>query len=93
MATDRKSITFVKDPSAVLDYGFKWTDWLNGDTITTSTWTVSAGLTKGADDVVGGVTSVWLSGGTQDVYTVTNTVVTQAGRTDERSFTVRVQER
>lgn len=40
-----------KDPSAVKDYGVKWSDWLlrEGDEINTSTWTVEEGLEQGID--------------------------------------------
>lgn len=90
-------VTYTKDPSAVLDYGFDWRAWLESagnDTIDTSTWTVDTGLTVNASTVSGGVSVVWLSGGTVGVnYTVTNRIVTAGGRTDERSLTVLVRQR
>lgn len=87
---------YLKDPNAVLDYGFDWgTDgWLGADTIATSTWTVPAGLTSEATTNTATTATVWLSGGTAgQVYEVTNRIVTAAGRTDERSFTIRVENR
>jgi hypothetical protein len=88
----------IKDPAAELDYGFDWaTDgWLaTGETVTTSTWTVAAGLVQAASGISAGkVTTVWLSGGVAGTdYTVTNRIVTSGGRTDERSLTIRVRQR
>lgn len=38
--------------------------------------------------------TVWLSGGTAgQIYTVTNRITTAAGRTEDRSFAIRVEER
>lgn len=84
-----------KDPSGVLDYSFDWaTNWLGADTISTSTWTVPAGIVKDSDSDSSGVTTVWLSGGTPGTqYTITNTIVTAAGRTEERSVIINVKQR
>lgn len=84
-----------KDPSAILDYGFEWEDWLDGDTISTSSWTVSpSGLTASPNTKTSNTTTVWLSGGTVgSTYQLTNTVVTAAGRTDQRTMLVAVQDR
>jgi hypothetical protein len=88
----------IKDPAAELDYGFDWgmDGWLaTGETITTSTWTVAAGLTQTSSGISGGkVATVWLSGGVAGTdYLVTNRIVTDGGRTDERSLTIRVRQR
>jgi len=84
-----------KDPSSILDYGFDWTDWLAGDTITTSAWSVSpAGLTAVTNSKNGGVTTVWLSGGTVgQTYQVVNSVITALGRIDQRTLLVAIQDR
>ena len=87
-------MTFTKDPNAVLDYSVDWSRWLDGDTIATSVWTVPAGLTKVSDTNTTTKTTVWLSGGTADQsYTVTNRITTTGGRTEDRSFIVKVEER
>ena len=87
-------MTFTKDPNAVLDYSVDWAKWLDGDTIATSVWTVPAGLTKVSDTNTTTKTTVWLSGGTADQsYTVTNRITTTGGRTEDRSFIVKVEER
>jgi hypothetical protein len=87
-------MTFTKDPNAVLDYSVDWSRWLAGDEISTSEWIVPAGLTKITDTMTTTKTTVWLSGGTADQsYTVTNRIVTTGGRTEDRSFVVKVEER
>lgn len=90
---------FDKDPAAVLDYGIDWDDeddpWLaSGETITASAWTVATGITKDSDSFSDTVTTVWLSGGTAgEEYDIKNTITTSAGRTDERTLTVKVDQR
>ncbi|MBI2818111.1 MAG: hypothetical protein HYX72_14345 [Acidobacteria bacterium] len=85
---------FTKDPEATLDYAVDWTRWLSGDTIQTSEWTVPAGLTQVNASNTTTKATIWLSGGTAgQSYTVTNRITTAAGRTDERSITIRVQDR
>jgi hypothetical protein len=87
-------MTFTKDPNAVLDYSIDWTRWLAGDQIAAGEWIVPSGLTKMADSKTSTSATVWLSGGTADQsYIVTNRITTAAGRTEDRSFTIRVEER
>lgn len=82
---------FYKDPSAVLDYTIDWSDWLDTDTISTSSWTVPSGITQSAETETTTTATVWLSGGTADnVYEVTNTITTAAGRTDQRTLIIHV---
>jgi len=86
--------TFVKDPSAVLDYTVDWSDWLDTDTIATSEWTVPSGITKDSDTNTDTTATVWLSGGTAgENYSVTNTITTAGGRTDQRTIHIQVRER
>jgi hypothetical protein len=89
-------MSFVKDPAAELDYTVDWTKWLAGDTISTSSWTIPSGLTKGTkgESNTTKTATIWLKGGTLGTeYTVTNKIVTVAGRTDERSFTITIEDR
>jgi len=87
--------SFEKDKDAVLDYAVDWSDWLaDGETISTSTWTVPTGLTKDSDSKTDTVATVWLSGGTAaTTYTVANKITTSGGRTDERSIYILCKER
>lgn len=85
---------FTKDPDAALDYTVDWSEWLGVDSIATSTWTVPEGITKDADTNTATTATVWLSGGVLYAnYTITNTIETAAGRTDQRSITVKVWEK
>lgn len=83
--------TFTKDPDEVMDFSIDWEPWLadNSDTISTSAYTVPAGITKDSESNTTLVTTVWLSGGSEDAtYTIENRIVTAGGRTLDRSFDV-----
>lgn len=84
-----------KDPDAVLDWVWDWNEWLEEiETISTSTFIASVGITMDSTSNTTKTATVWLSGGTAgQVYQVTNRIVTSAGRTDDRSITIRVTER
>lgn len=77
-----------------LDWVIDWSVWLGGsDTITASTWEVicddevTPTLTVSASSFTGTNATVWLQGGTRElIYTVINTVETNDGRTQSRSF-------
>jgi hypothetical protein len=85
---------FAKDPDSLIDYQIDWTAWLDGDTIATSAWMATAGITIDSDTNTNTVATVWLSGGTLgERYEVTNRIVTTAGREDERSLFVRIEAR
>jgi hypothetical protein len=82
----------VKDPDSVLDYVFDYENWLNGDTISTSTWTLDAGITQDSETETTTTTTLWLSGGTAFTwYAITNRIVTAGGRTEDFSYRVFVQ--
>jgi len=85
----------LKDPSAVLDYVFDWTEWLaTGETITDHTITADTGITVDSSTELDGKVTVWLSGGTAGInYKVACKITTSAGRTDERTFWIKVTDR
>ncbi len=84
----------LKDPDAVLDYGFLWSKWLNGDTISTSSWTIDSELTETDSTHTAGTTTVWLSGGEcGKTYKVINHIVTANGREEDRTLFIKVEER
>lgn len=89
--------TYVHDPAAVLDYAVDWSAWLGDDSLVDATWSAPDGVTvldDPAPAVVGKVATVWLSGGTPgQKYVVTCHVVSAAGRQDDRSFSLIVQDR
>jgi len=90
---------FTKDPEAVLDYAFNWVDWLDTSTtpnesIIAHTVTVPTGLTLESSTAASGIVTAWISGGTAETtYRVECLITTSAGRTDERSLWITVQER
>ena len=85
----------LKDPSAVLDYVFDWTEWLaTGETITDHTITADTGITDDGSTESDGKVIVWLSGGTAgENYKVACLIETSAGRTDERTIWIKVVNR
>lgn len=85
---------FKKDPDSVLDYVFNWADWLDTDTIASSSVTVPSGITKDSDTNDTTTATVWLSGGTSGTeYAVTNRIVTAGGRTADRTIIISVHDR
>ena len=94
MAT--KIQTFRKDPHAVLDYVIDWGEnYLgSGETISSATWKVDTGITEDSNSKTDTTTTIWLSGGTAgESYSIACKIVTSESRTDERTFTVRVENR
>ena len=85
---------FCKDDTEVLDYKVDWADWLTADTIASSSWVIPSGITKDFDSFDDDFTTVWFSGGTiGETYTLTNTIVSTAGRTATRSFMIQLSDR
>ena len=84
---------FIHAPSAVLDYGFYWEDWLEvGETISTSTWVVDSPLTKSSEQNSNNITSLFVTGGVvSKSYKLVNTITTSAGRTDARTIKLSCQ--
>lgn len=86
---------YIKDPGATLDYSFDWTDWLGAsETITATSWTVPAGLTKVSESRSDYISTCRISGGTLNTsYTVTCQITTNEGEIDQRSLQLVVQDR
>lgn len=90
----------LKDPDAVIDYAIDWgAEYLGtDDVLTDSSWSVTPNETGGVE-VVGSsfadrLATVQAGGGIAGrLYRLANRVVTQSGRIDERSITVRVEQR
>ncbi len=85
-----------KDPSSVADYGFDWEEWLDGDTLASSSWVITpAGtLNQVENNHTTTTTVVWLAQGTPGlVYEVTNSIVTAAGRREHRTLVIACDER
>lgn len=85
---------FTKDPSAKLDYTIDWEDELGSDTIATSTWSVPAGITQESETETTTTTTIWVSGGTLGQrYNLVNSIVTAAGREDQRTVQLLIVEK
>ena len=84
---------FVKSPAGNLDYEFDWSEWLGGDNIEVSSFTVDAGVTVESQSHTQKVVTVWLSGGEMyHVYGVRCSIHTQGGRIDHRTAMLTIKE-
>ena len=90
---------YLKDPASRIDYAMDWArEAAAGQSIVASTWTVApaeAGGLEIEDDSFGQLRSkVRISGGIAGhVYALTNRVTLSDTKIDERSLTLRVEER
>jgi hypothetical protein len=83
-----------KDPDEVLDYTIDWSERLDSDTISTSTFTFTtqAGLVKDSDSKTTTTTTVWLSAGTLgEQGEILNRVVTSGGRTMDQTVKLKLR--
>lgn len=88
--------TIIKDPDATLDYPFDWEEWLAlvSDSIASQEIIVETGITCDSSEISGDIVIAWISGGTAGTtYRVTCRIVTDGGRTDDRSIFIKVKER
>lgn len=84
----------AKDPNAVLDYTADWSRWLGDDTIVTSTWILTGGLTEVSSSNTDTSATVFVSGGTAgSSYEATNRITTAGGRTNDRTLRIPVRNR
>lgn len=84
---------FTKDPDAVLDYEWDWSDWLTAitDTITSVTFVPDTGIVVNSSSHTATAAIAWISGGTAGTsYNVTCRIVTAGGRTDDRTATFKI---
>lgn len=90
---------YLKDPDARIDYAIDWgAAYLDGQIIADSEWSVSPEEDEGAIVEIASFdlrrTAVTVSGGVPGhVYRIGNRVTLSDGRSDERSLTLRVEER
>lgn len=90
---------FLKDPAASIDYAFDWAaGYLQAQTVTVSSWAVApieaGGVSVAANLIQPTRTTATLAGGVAGrVYRVTNRIGLSDGRADERTMTLRVEER
>lgn len=90
---------YLKDPGSRVDHAIDWgASYLDGQTVAGSAWSVfpaeSEGIVVEAASFDLTRTGATLSGGIAGhIYSVTNRVTLSDGRVDERSITVRVEDR
>jgi len=86
----REGVSVTIDPDEVLDYVWQWSSWLNGDTITGSTFSNEIGsLTLTSPSFTDSTATVFISGGVVGgSYKVVNQITTSGGRTAERGIMV-----
>jgi hypothetical protein len=88
-------ISFIKDPEAVLDYKWDWTNWLEEDeTILAYTVTVPTGIVLDTDFSNGKMITAWFSGGTAAKdYWVNCHIITSQNREDDRRISIQCRNR
>lgn len=85
---------FEKDPDSTEDFAFNWVMDLDGDTISSSTFSLPDGLTEVSSAHDDTETQIFVSGGTAcTTYRITNRIVTVGGRTFDKTIRIRVRER
>lgn len=88
---------FPKDPNAVLDYQWDWSDWLaTSETIVSAVITMPAGLTLDSQVNASTKVTAWFSGGTDGSgYRIVCHIVTNSvpARQDDRSIYLYGRER
>ena len=88
-------MALTKDPDAVLDYTFDWSDWLaEGETILTHEAVIEDGdAVIDSTSQTASIVVVWLSGGTLGTNThIRCRVTTTDGRIDDRTIVVLIRE-
>ncbi|WP_020474565.1 phage fiber-tail adaptor protein [Zavarzinella formosa] len=87
--------SFIKDPSARLDYQIDWSDWLDDETIAVSVWTVPAGIIQyGSATNTATSATIWLTGGTPGTdYSIVNQITTTEARINQQTLKLLIRER
>lgn len=89
---------YLKDPQSRVDYAIDWSGYLDGQVVAASAWSVTpvepGGIALDETSFDLDRTAVTLAGGMAGhVYSITNQVTLSDGRIDQRSVTLRVEER
>jgi hypothetical protein len=88
-----KKPSYPKSPAEDIDFGINWAPLLKaGETISTSVWTVPTDMSVSRQQIVGAITSCYLSGGTIDTKVkVFNVITTSLNATYERFFELELE--
>lgn len=89
---------YLKDPASRVDYAIDWTAYLGDQVLTASIWAVTPAEAGGVEVDAASFdlrrTAATLARGRPGhVYSATNQVTLSDGRRDQRSITLRVEER
>lgn len=87
---------FTKDPNGIIDYTVRWTSWLpGGDTISSSSWLLPAPeIVKVSEANTTADAVIFLASGTVgQIYPVTNRIVTAAGRQNDQTISILIEEK
>lgn len=86
---------FTKDPAGIIDYTVRWSSWLpSGDTISSSTWIVPAGITKVSEANTTTDAVIFLASGTVgQIYEVTNRIATGGGRQNDQTISILIEDK
>lgn len=86
----------IKDPDAVLDFPIDFSVWLTAisDTYLSHTVSVSGSIVCDSSSHASGIIVAWISGGeVGETASFTIRIVTAGGRTDDRTFYLKIAER
>ena len=90
----QNQVQVSKSSGGILDYAIDWGSVIaSGESISSSSWTVSSSdLTVVSDSTSGVTTSAFISGGKNNYYYVlTNTIATDQSRTFVRTIDLKVE--
>lgn len=86
-----------KDPDEVLDYRINWAGRLTSESVASSSWEITgpdALLVQNSATIEDVETVIWLSGGTLGkTYSLTNHIVTSAGREMDQTVTLKIRQK
>lgn len=90
MAAKKLNKCESKHYKSILDFTVDRTDWLQGDTILSSTWAIPAPLTDNGNIFTPeGVATVWIGGGVvESKYVIENTIITTNGKKDVQCINI-----
>lgn len=86
---------FTKDPQGTIEYTVRWTAWLDGDTLTASSWILPTGtLTNVSESNTTTDAVIFLASGTVGtIYEVTNRITTAAGQKNDQTISILIQDK
>ncbi len=85
---------FIKDPAAIIDYTVRWLNWLDGDTISSFSWSIPTGIVNAGASGTTSDVKIWLASGTVgQIYELTNQIITATARQDERTISILIEDK